>query len=67
MNNMTYYKKIERDKARQKHIQDMKEIANEMNMSFDKPNKYIELCARLRFMEKQLKLYDEIMGYKKEL
>ena len=67
MNNMTYYKKIERDKARQKHIQDMKEIANEMNMSFGKPDKYIELYARLRFMERQLKLYDEIMGYKKEL
>lgn len=51
------------DWARQKHIQDMKEIANEMNMSFNKPEKYIELYARLRFMERQLKLYDQLMGY----
>lgn len=54
------------DWARQKHIQDMKEIANEMNMSFNKPEKYIELYARLRFMERQLKLYDQLMGYHHE-
>lgn len=62
---MTYYKIIERDEARKKHIQDMKEVANELNMSFAKPSKYIELYARFRFMERQLKLYDKIMGYSK--
>jgi hypothetical protein len=64
---MTYYKKIERDKARTKHIEQMKKLADEWGWSIGKPAKFCELYARLRFMEKQLKLYDEVMGYKLEL
>ena len=67
MNNMTYYKKIERDKARQKHIEEMEQIHFKMSMYFFDVETYKALQKKLLKMERQLKLYDEIMGYKKEL
>ena len=65
--NMTYYKKIERDKARQKHIEEMDRIMFKMKNYYFDLNVYKALQIKLLRMEKQLKLYDEIMGYKKEL
>ena len=64
---MTYYTKIEKDDARKQHIKKMEKVSKEMNMCIFDTEKYSSLYAKLRFMEKQLKLYDEIMGYKKEL
>lgn len=64
---MTYYKRIFKDKDREKHIKEMKEVQYKMmNYTFDL-NVYKELQLKLLRMEKQLKLYDEIMGYRKEL
>lgn len=64
---MTYYKRILKDKYREKHIKEMKEVQYKMmNYTFDL-NVYKALQLKLLRMEKQLKLYDEIMGYRKEL
>lgn len=64
---MTYYKKLERDEARNLHLKEMERLNEEMCMSFYDAEKYVSLYAKLRFMSKQLKLYDREMGYKKEL
>ena len=64
---MTYYKRIYKDKDREKHLKEMKEVQYKMmNHTFD-ANVYKALQLKLLKMEKQLKLYDEIMGYHKEL
>lgn len=64
---MTYYKKIERDKARQKHIEEINKLISKLNDYKFGSNEFIELQNKILRMERQLKLYDEIMGYKKEL
>lgn len=64
---MTYDKKIERDKARQRHLQEMKDIQDQMALCYTNSSKWLELNKMLILYEKQLRLYDKIMGYKKEL
>ena len=65
---MTYYLKIARDKAREKHLEEIDKIEQEMScLVFNQSDKWFELDKKLKLYRKQLKLYDEIMGYKKEL
>lgn len=62
---MTYYKKLERDEARNLHLKEMERIKK--NMTFCGFDKWVELDHKLTKMQKQLELYDKEMGYKKEL
>ena len=64
---MTYYKRIYKDKARERHLKEMKNIEYKMKTQTYNHLVYKSLQLKLLQMEKQLKLYDEIMGYKKEL
>lgn len=64
---MTYYKKIAHDKAREEHLEDMRTLQFKMSMFYYDSDTYAYLQKRLLLMEKQLKLYDKIMGYTKEL
>lgn len=65
--NMTYYKKIKRDKAREKHIQEMDKIKYRLRCQMYDRQGTIYWQRQLLLMEKQLRLYDKEMGYKKEL
>ena len=62
---MTYYKKLERDEARNLHLKEMERIKK--SMTFCGFDKWLELDHQLTKMQKQLELYDREMGYKKEL
>lgn len=64
---MTYYKRIYKDKAREQHLKEMKNIEYQMKTQTFNELVYLSLQKKLLRMEKQLKLYDEVMGYKKEL
>ena len=64
---MTYYKRIYKDKAREQHLKEMKSIEYQMKTQTFNQLVYLSLQKKLLKMEKQLKLYDEVMGYKKEL
>lgn len=61
---MTYYKIIERDEARNKHLKDMEHIVNAMCEISDRVA-YFELFNKLELYKTQLELYDKIMGYSK--
>ena len=64
---MTYYKRILKDQYREKHLKEMKNIEYQMKTQTFNELVYLSLQKKLLKMEKQLKLYDEVMGYKKEL
>lgn len=64
---MTYYKRIYKDKYREQHLKEMKSIEYQMKTQTFNELVYLSLQKKLLRMEKQLKLYDEIMGYHKEL
>ena len=64
---MTYYKRILKDKYRERHLKEMKSIEYQMKTQTFNELVYLSLQKKLLKMEKQLKLYDEVMGYKKEL
>ena len=61
---MTYYKIIERDKARNRHLQDMEHIVFVMCEIDDRVG-YQILFNKLELYKTQLELYDKIMGYSK--
>lgn len=64
---MTYYKRIFKDQYRERHLKEMKSIEYQMKTQTFNQLVYLSLQKKLLKMEKQLKLYDEVMGYKKEL
>ncbi len=64
---MTYYKRILKDQYREQHLKEMKSIEYQMKTQTFNQLVYLSLQKKLLKMEKQLKLYDEVMGYKKEL
>ena len=64
---MTYYKRILKDKYREQHLKEMKSVEYQMKTQTFNQLVYLSLQKKLLKMEKQLKLYDEVMGYKKEL
>ena len=64
---MTYYKRILKDQYRERHLNEMKSIEYQMKTQTFNQLVYLSLQKKLLKMEKQLKLYDEAMGYKKEL
>ena len=64
---MTYYKRIYKDQYREQHLKEMKSVEYQMKTQTFNQLVYLSLQKKLLRMERQLKLYDEIMGYKKEL
>ena len=64
---MTYYKRIFKDQYREKQLKEIKSIEYQMKTQTFNQLVYLSLQKKLLRMEKQLKLYDEVMGYKKEL
>lgn len=64
---MTYYTRIKKDKYREKHLNEMERIQFKMSMYFFDVKTYKMLQIKLLKMERQLKLYDKVMGYKLEL
>lgn len=61
---MTYYKIIERDDARNKHLKDIEKVVNAMCEANDRVAFHL-LFNKLELYKTQLTLYDKIMGYSK--
>lgn len=64
---MTYEIKIQRDKARVEHTKEMEKIKYRLKCQIYDRQGTMYWQRKLLLMEKQLKLYDKEMGYKKEL